>query len=182
MKSERVILVKSIVTAVIFLSVCVKGVFAEGGEQGRMPSGIQREDRVMRILDSIERIDPEQVDDAELKEVGEIVMKRIIADPAARAWINETMGGQNSECLKDMYIMIGYRFLHDRRSLQESTIQNRFSAGHAFMKTRIRGEDVETGRSQIGAVPLMGYLMLLFLFISALGSLLFMIRLFQGRV
>jgi hypothetical protein len=173
---------KSVVLAVILLSARPMLGFAGAGDQGQFSAGMRQKDRVRQILDSNERIDPERFDDAQLKELGEGVINRVIGDPVLRSWIDETMGGSDSECLKDMYKMIGYRFLHDRYALPEQTNKNRFSTGHAFMQSRIRGGELEPGRNPAGPMPIMGYFMFLFLFISALGSTIYMIRLVRERI
>jgi hypothetical protein len=80
-----------------------------------------------------------------------------------------------------MYMMIGYRFLRDHNSLLEVTDTHGFSASHAVVRNKIGERDMETGRNRTMPEPMMGYLMFLFLFISALGSLIFMIRLIKGR-
>jgi hypothetical protein len=182
MKKRAVIMERSFFTAVIFLSACATGVFAEPGDREQPASGMRQKGCTRRITCSNERINPERFDDAQLRELGESIMDRIITDPATRARVSETMGGPDSECLKDMYMMIGYRFLHDRGVRRESMNQYRFSAGYAFMTSRIGDGGFETVRHQAGMMSLLGYLMFLFLFISALGSLLFMIRLFRGRI
>jgi hypothetical protein len=182
MRKRAVIMERSFFMAVILLSACATGVFAERGNREQSASGMRQKDSTRRILDSNERIDLERFDDAQLRELGESILDRIIADPVTRARVSETMGGPDSECLKDMYMMIGYRFLHDRGKPRDSMNQYRFSAGYAFMTSRMRDGRFDTVRHQAGMMPLLGYLMFLFLFISALGSLLFMIRLFRGRI
>jgi hypothetical protein len=173
---------KSAVSAVALLLICSMGILTEGEARGQFLQSRQHKIRIQKVLDSEVSIDPEKVDDAQLKELGETVMNRIIADPVLRSWINETMGGNNSECLKDMYKIIGYRFLHDQYTLRESTSKNRFSAGHAVVRSRIRDEGREFERQKIGTETLMSYLVFLFLLISALGSLIYMVRLFRERM
>ena len=173
---------KPVVMAVTLLTLCLAGVFTGAEYPREYPDGMRLQARARQILDSNERIDPDLVGDAQLKELGETVLNRIIADPVMRSWINDTMGGRSSECLGDLYKMIGYRFLHDRSGLSESMNKDRFSAGHAMMRSRIRLEDSESGSHKIRLETLTGYLMFLFLFISALGSLIYMVRLLNGRM
>jgi hypothetical protein len=182
LKMQTVIAKKPIAASLIVLSICAAGVMSGAGKQGHVPDDLRREDSIRRILESHEKVIPESIDDAQLKELGETVMNRVIADPALRYWINDTMGGRNSECLKEMYAMIGYRFLQDQYSLRGLTDNNRISAGYAVMRSRIRERGMETGRNPTRTVTLMGYLMFLFLVVSALGSSIFMIRLIKGRM
>jgi hypothetical protein len=181
LKMRTIIAKRPIAAALVVVSICAAGVLSGAWKQGHFPDGIRREDSVRRILESNEKIIPERIDDAQLKELGETVMNRIIADPALRYWINDTMGGRNSECLKEMYTMIGYRFLQDHNSLRGLTDKNRISAGHAVVRSQIRERGMVTGGNPVRTETLMGYMMFLLLFVSALGSSIFMIRLIKGR-
>ena len=58
-----------------------------------------------------DRIDPDQVADEFLEELGEALMSIMVPDPREHTWMDDMMGGEGSDSLSSMHRVMGYRYL-----------------------------------------------------------------------
>jgi putative membrane protein len=129
--------------------------FAQSGEEhGRSIDAVLAEIRNEQNIGKSESIDPDKVSDGLLEELGEAVMSYMIPNPRQHEWMDEMMGGEESENLSAMHRLMGYRYLSDDGGFMGSTMMGgMFGAGSSGWGSMM-GSGV--GRSMMG-YGTMGY-------------------------
>ncbi len=80
-------------------------------QHGRTAEEVLKEIRNSQDMDPGDRIDPDWVDEELLEELGEAWMSLMVPDAREHSWMDEMMGGEESESLSAMHRVMGYRYL-----------------------------------------------------------------------
>lgn len=80
-------------------------------EHGRSIQAILTEIKQEQQVQRVEQIDPDEVSDAQLAELGEAVMDARFPNERQHAYMDEMMGGEGSRSLAAMHRSLGYSYL-----------------------------------------------------------------------
>jgi len=105
-----------LVTAVLALILCPIIGRAELDTQSKTANQILLELKQEQKVSDVGKIDPDRVGESRLEELGEAVMDLMMPDAKQHQWMDDMMGGQNSQSLKSMHRMMGYNYLGGGRS------------------------------------------------------------------
>ena len=108
---------KQIMIVLIILIFGTVMLSAQAEEHGRQSDAILNEIIDNQGVDSIGRIDPDQVSTELLEELGDAVMGLMIADERQHAVMDRMMGGEGSEQLTSTHRWLGYRYLQNGGNL-----------------------------------------------------------------
>jgi len=67
-------------------------------------------------------MNPAEVEDRLLEDLGETVLTLVIADESRHTWMDKIMGGKNSGTLRAMHRIIGYRYLLNDTTWEETKL------------------------------------------------------------
>jgi uncharacterized membrane protein len=112
----RVLVIVSVVSFIIPAILTVADTDGHGKPLEEVLAGI----RADLGLESGGRIDPEEVSDSDLEEVGEAVMSIMHPDPRQHEMMDQMMGGEGSPSLAAMHRMMGYNYLAGGRGYSPS--------------------------------------------------------------
>lgn len=100
---------RNMLLIVVLAVVLVLPVVAQ--EHGRSIQVILEEIKHAQNVQRVEQIDPDEVSDAQLAELGEAVMDVRVPNERQHAFMDEMMGGEGSKSLEAMHRSMGYSYL-----------------------------------------------------------------------
>ena len=103
-------MVKKTALLMIFLLISIS-LFADSDQHGKSLEYVLGQIREELKVDKNSQIDPELVSEGLLEELGEAVMGVRHPDERQHEWMDNMMGGEGSESLRNAHIMMGYNYL-----------------------------------------------------------------------
>jgi len=116
MSVEKTVVQRRWLRVVVILSAALiilpaSGTFADTESHGKPLEEVLADIRAEMNLEPGERIDPDEVSDADLEEIGEALMSVMHPDPRQHEMMDQMVGGEGSPSLAAMHRMMGYNYL-----------------------------------------------------------------------
>jgi uncharacterized membrane protein len=134
-----------LLTALVLTAAPVLADTSSESEHGTALDEVMQKIRQKQNLGPDEAIDPRQVSDKDLEELGDAVMSIMVPDPGQHELMDRMMGGEGSESLRVAHMRMGYNYLASLDGGKYGWYGRRGMMGGGFMGSGMMGRGMMGG-------------------------------------